>query len=816
MTSSPIAAQTRRGWVGQSLKRTEDPRLLTGTGHYIDDLEPVPGLVHAAIVRSPHAHARVISVESRAARALPGVLGILTGDDVRRLSRPFPLAVDAPVRYYAAAVDRVRFVGEPVAVVVADNRYLAEDAADLVAVEYESLPPVLEVEAALEPGAPVLHEEVGSNVGNHRAFRFGDPESAFAQADLIVGERFSFPRYSSLPIETYGVIAHYDQGSGLMTIWSNFHGPFVLHSVVAGGLGIPGNQLRFIVPADIGGSFGIKSGIYPYMVLMGLASRVVGRPVKWIEDRREHLLASCSGTDRVSHVRAAFRRDGELIGLDYRFLDNVGAYIRSPEPATMYRCFSNFTGAYRVRNVRLETQSVMTNKAPTGLNRGFGGPQLYFGLERVMDLAAERLELDPVEIRRRNLIHANQFPYRTPLGGVYDSGNYAAVLDRALALSHYQALRAEQARARADGRYFGIGVATVVDPSGTNMGYVTLAQTPAERARALPKSGSTEAATISMDPSGSITVRLTTTPEGQGHETVAAQIVADELGVPPERVRVLADMDTLTLPWTITTGSYSSRFGPLGASAVALAARKLRTKLARIAAHGLEAAPEDIDLIDGSFVVRGAPDRKMPLRHAAGAAHWNAAALPPDIDPGLQEVAFYATHVTGPPDESDQVNSSATYAFAADIASVEIDPATFDVRITHYTTVHDAGRILNPMLVEGQIYGATVHGVGGAFFEEFKYDADGQLLTGSLMDYLCPTATESPRLVIDHLETPSPVTLLGAKGVGEGNCMSTPPALANAVADALRPLGVHINSLPITPDALFAAVRSRQTPGGPA
>jgi 2-furoyl-CoA dehydrogenase large subunit len=808
MTADPATA-SRPTWVGRSHKRTEDPRLLTGRGHYIDDLEPIAGMVHAAIVRSPHAHARIRSIDVDAARAMPGVLAVLTGDDIRRLSRPFPLAVSEPVTYYAAAVDRARYVGEPVAVVVAEDRYLAEDAADLVTVDYDPLPCVLDPEQALRPEAPLLHEEVGSNAGNHRSFTYGDPETAFADADLVIEQHFSFPRYSSLPIETYGVIAHHDQGTGAMTIWSNFHGPFILHSVVAAALGLPGNQLRLVIPADIGGSFGIKSGIYPYMVLMGLASRVAGRPVKWIEDRREHLLASCSGTDRQSTFRAAFRQDGELVGLDYRFVDNVGAYIRSPEPATMYRCFGNFTGAYRVRNVRVETFSVMTNKAPTGLNRGFGGPQLYFGLEQVLDMAADRLGLDPVEIRRRNLVRADQFPYTTPLGGVYDSGDYHAVLDRAVALGKYHELRARQARARAEGRYFGIGVATIVDPSGTNMGYVTLAQTPEERAGALPKSGSTEATTISMDPSGAVTVRLTTTPEGQGHETVAAQIVADELGIPPERVRVVADMDTLAQPWTITTGSYSSRFGPLGASAVALGARRLRDKLARIAAFSLEADPEDLELVDGTFVVRGAPGRKLSVRHAAGVAHWNAASLPPDIDPGLQENAFFSLRATPPPNAQDQVNSSATYGFVADLVAVEVDPETLDIRIVEYTTVHDSGRILNPMLVEGQIYGATVHGIGGALYEEFKYDANGQLLTGSLMDYLCPTAVEAPRLVIDHIETPSPLSLLGAKGVGEGNSMSAPPAIANALADALRPRGIRVTSLPVTPDMLLAALQGR-------
>jgi 2-furoyl-CoA dehydrogenase large subunit len=793
------------------MRRTEDRRLLTGAGHFIDDLEPIGGIVEAAILRSPHPHARIISVDTSKAEQAPGVLGALTGQEVRRLARPFPLAVDAPVSYYPIAVDKARFVGEPIAVVVAENRYLAEDALDLIEVEYDPLPLVLDPEQAMRADAPVLHDDAGSNIGNHRSFEFGDPDGAFLSAHAVIEERLEFPRYSSLPVETYGVVAHHDRAYDSVTIWSNFHGPFVLHSVVAGALGLAQNKVRFVIPPDIGGSFGIKSGIYPYMVLMALASRVVGRPVRWAEDRREHLLASCSGTDRVSYVRAAFDGSGELLGLDYRFIDNVGAYIRSPEPATMYRCFGNFTGAYAVRNVRVETYSVMTNKAMTGLNRGFGGPQLYFGLERVMDLAAERLQIDPVEIRRRNLVQVDQFPYRTPLGGVYDSGNYQAVLGRAVELSGYRELRAKQAEARAAGRLFGIGTATIVDPSGTNMGYITLAQTPEERAGSLPKSGCAEATTLSMDPSGSLTLRLTTTPEGQGHETVAAQIVADELGVPPERVQVLAEMDTLTQPWTITTGSYSSRFGPLGASAVASAAVKLRTKLASLAAHVLEADRNDLDFRDGAFSVRGAPERSVSVRQAAGIAHWNAASLPPDIEAGLQETAFYSLPVAAAPDERDQVDSSACYGFVVDIVAVEIDPETFEVRIVKYATAHDAGRILNPLLAEGQIYGAALHGIGGALYEETRYGADGQLVTASLMDYLCPTAIESPQLAIDHIETPSPLTLLGAKGVGEGSSMSAPPALANAVADALRPLGVKIDWLPATPERLFQESRAARS-----
>lgn len=798
------------GLVGRSHGRVEDRRLLTGRGRFIDDIEPVGNVAHAAVVRSTQAHARIVSVDAGEARRAPGVVGVITGEDVRRLSRPFPLAVDVPVEYYPAAVDKVRYVGEPVAVVVAEDRYLAEDAAELVEVEYEELPAVVDVEEAMEEGAPLLHERVGSNVGNHRSFEFGDPERAFSEADLVVEESFRFPRYSSTPIETYGVIADYDPAEDAMTIWANFHGPFIMHRVVSAALGIPENRVRFVVPQDIGGSFGIKSAVYPYMALMGIASRALGRPVKWIEDRIEHLLGSSSGTGRVSRVRAAFREDGRLLGLDYRFVDDVGGYIRSPEPATMYRCFGNFTGPYRVEDVRAETISVMTNKTPTGLNRGFGGPQLYFALERTMDLAARRLGLDPAEIRRRNLIASDEFPYRTPFGGVYDSGNYQAVLERALEMSGYERLREEQKKAREQGRRIGVGLATIVDPSGTNMGYVTLAKTREERASSNDLSGCTEAATVSVDPSGGVTVSITTTPQGQGHETVATQIVCDELGVAPERVRVVAEMNTSTMPWTITTGSYSSRFAPLSASAIALAARRLREKLARIAAHLLDAAPEELEFEEGAFVVRGDPERKVSLRRAAGAAHWNSSALPEDVDPGLHETAFFSLSVTSPPGEDDRVDSSATYGFLADVAVVEVDRETCEVKVLDYFTVHDAGRLLNPMLAEGQIYGGAAHGLGGALYEEFLYDEEGQLKNASFMDYLCPTAAEVPGLNIDHIETPSPYSLLGAKGLGEGSTMSVPVAVANAISDALQPEEVEITGLPVTPERVFELLYGRK------
>jgi 2-furoyl-CoA dehydrogenase large subunit len=794
-------------WVGRPHPTIEGGRLVRGAGRFIAALNPLPGVAHAAVVRSPHAHALILTVDPGPALAMPGVLGVLTAEHVCAWARPFPLAVEVPVTYYPLAVGRVRYVGEPVAVVVAEDPYLAADAAGRVAVEYRPLEPVVDPEAAMGSGAPLLHPEAGTNIGNHRTFTFGDPEAEFARAELVVEEGFTFPRHTCLPLETYGVVAHYDAAARQVTIWANFHGPFVLHTLVAHALNLPLPAVRLVVPPDIGGSFGIKSGLYPYMVLMALASRLVGRPVKWVETRSEHLMASAAGAGRVTRVRAAFRADGVMTALHYRFIDDVGAYIRSPEPAALFRCFGNLVGPYRVQNLAVETYAVMTNKAPTALNRGFGGPQLYFALERVMDLAAERLGLDPVEIRRRNLIPAGAFPYRTPSGGVYDSGNYPAALEKLVAMADYPGLRAWQSAERRKGRLVGIGLATVVDPSGTNIGYITLAQTPGERARSLPKSGATELAAVGIDPYGGVTVRLTTAPQGQGHATVAAQVVADELGVPPESVRVVTEMDTGLLPWTVTTGTYSSRFAGLGASAVLLAARRLREKLARIAAHLLEAAPEDLELVDGAFAVRGVPERRLPLRRVAGAAHWNPAAIPPDLDPNLYAVAAFSVPATPPASERDEINSSATYGFVADLCVVEVDPETFEVRVLHYFSVHDAGRLLNPAIVEGQVHGAFAHGLGCALFEELRYDENGQLLTGTLLDYACIRADGMPPVQVQHLETPSPVTLLGAKGVGEAHVMSAPAALANAVADALKPLGIRVTTLPLTPGRLFQSIK---------
>jgi 2-furoyl-CoA dehydrogenase large subunit len=801
-------------WIGQPVKRVEDRRLVTGRGTFIDDLPTAANVHHAAIVRSPHAHARIHGYDMTAALRMEGVVALITGADVAKHTKPFPVGVSAPVHYYCAATDKARFVGEPVAVVVARTRALAEDAAHAVRVDYEPLPAVVDVERALEPGAPVLHEAVGSNLAGHRRLLYGDPDGAFADAEIVIRERFRFPKFSSTPIETYGVVARWDPVDAVYTVWANFMGPFIMHALTARALGVAENKLRFIVPPDIGGSFGIKSTLYPYITLIALAARLAGVPVKWIEGRREHLLASSSGTDRVADRELAARRDGTVLGMRYRWLDNVGGYIRSPEPGCSFRAVGNFVGPYRFQHLEVDTSVVMTNKGLTGPNRGYTCGHLYFETERMMDLLADRLGLDPVEVRRRNLISRDAFPYRTPTGGLYDSGDYPAVLDRAVALARYDELRREQATARAAGRCVGIGVALAVDPSVSNMGYVATALDPQFRAKPeyLPKSGTMEAATIRVDPLGRVTAVLGTTPQGQGHQTVVAQIVADELGLHPDDVTVVDEMDTFRTFWSISSGTYSSRFGSMGTSAVALAARKLKAKLVDYAAHVMEVPAERLHFDDGAVRLRDGRGPSYTVKDLAGRAHWNSASLPDGMEPGLQATAVFGFAGATPVDLEDRVNSSNTYGFIAEIMAVEVDPETAAIAILRYVSVHDAGTIINPMIAEGQIHGGALHGLGGALCEELRYDDAGQCVTATFMDYAVPTAADVPPIEIAHLCSPSPLTPLGSKGLGESSSMTVPAVIANAVSDALRPLGIGITELPMTRPRLWELMeRARQS-----
>ena len=781
--------------------RIEDAALVSGAGRFLDDLDPLPGTLVAAVVRSTQPHARLVSVDLSRARAHPGVAAVIGPDEVRAAVLPFPLSTGAAMPYLPSGVDTVRFVGEPVAVVVASDRYTAEDAAELVAVDYEPLGVVTGTRAALEPDAPLLHPDNGSNVATDRTFSFGPVEQAFDDAAHVVAGEYDFPRYSSVPMECYSVIAHWTAGSDGPSVeaWANFHGPFTMVPVMAGALGVPTSKVRLHVPADIGGSFGIKAGIYPYVVLMALASKHAGTPVRWTEDRVEHLLASSTGADRVMRCAAAVDPSGVVTALRMDLADNVGAYLRPPEPSTLYRCFGNITGPYRIGAVAIRARAVVTNQMPTGLNRGFGGQQLYFGLERLMDAVADATGLDVLDVRRRNLVDG--FPYETPTGGVYDSGDYAAAVELAVTNADLDDLRARQAAARDEGAYYGIGVALVTDPSGTNIGYVGLATPAEERRPGRDKSGSTEHVRMSVDLQGLVTVMLGSVPQGQGHATVARRVAADRLGLPVEQVRVVVDMDTATTPWTVTSGSYSSRFAPLVTSAVVEAADRIAATVRAAASTMLDADPADLELADGT--VRAPDGTSVQFRHAAGVVHWDPGALPDGTSARLYEQAAFTPREVRAATQDDRINSSLCYGFVAEIVAVRIDPDTLEITVDRVSSVHDAGTVLDQQLLDGQVYGALTQALGGAMYEEFGYAASGQPTSATFLDYLCPTSAEAGyELRTDHVVTPSPLTPLGAKGSGEGSSMSFPAAFANAVADALAPLGIGITRLPLHGEVL--------------
>ncbi|MGH6707862.1 MAG: xanthine dehydrogenase family protein molybdopterin-binding subunit, partial [Bradyrhizobium sp.] len=503
-------------WVGRSLERVEDNALLTGRGRYLDDLGVRSDTLHAAFLRSPHAHADIVSIDSSLAVNAPGVAAVLTGDDIKKLTTSLVVGVKAPVECWPMAVGRVRYVGEPVAIVVASDRYKAEDAIDLINIRYAVRPAVVDPFAAIAPYAPVLHEGFPFNVASDRRFRYGDPEAAFAMAPRRVSIGIRYPRNSCTPIETYGIVADYDAGEDAFDVLANFQGPFSIHAVLSRALKVPGNRLRLRTPPDSGGSFGIKQGIFPYIVLIAAAARVAGRPVKWIEDRLEHLSASVSATNRATTLSAAVDHDGKILALDWDQIEDCGAHLRAPEPATLYRMHGNLTGAYAIEHVAVRNRVIVTNKTPTGLNRGFGGPQVYFALERLVHRIAIELGLDPLDVIKRNLVPSGAFPYRTAPGALLDSGDYAAGIAIGAEQGGLKELKARRDAARAQGRIYGIGYAAVVEPCISNMVYITSVLTPAERRKAGPKNGAQATATVAIDPVGSISVHVASVPQGQG------------------------------------------------------------------------------------------------------------------------------------------------------------------------------------------------------------------------------------------------------------------------------------------------------------
>jgi len=824
--------------VGRPMQRLEDPAILMGRGRYGDDLAVKAGTLHAAILRSPRAHAELLVVDASAALAARGVRAVLTRDDLRPWSRPFIVGVKAPMEQWALAMDRVRYVGEPIAVVLAESRALAEDAIDLIKVEYRGLAPVTSIEGAIADDAEILHAAVASNVVSDRTFAYGDPAAYFDPFDKEdqgderetgpyrkISLQVHYPRNSCTPIECGVVIAEHLSGDEGYDVTSNFMGPFSLHAVMAMALNVSAHRLRHRSPRDSGGSFGVKQAIFPYVVLMCLASRKAGAPVKWVEDRLEHLSGATSATARRSDIDAVVAPDGEILALRYDQLEDCGAYLRAPEPATFYRMHGCLTGAYAIKHLAVRNRVVLTNKTPTGLVRGFGGPQVYFALERLMHKIAKTLALDPLTVYRRNFVPTDAFPYRAPAGALLDSGNYQAALAAAIKQGNYTELLKRRDAARRAGRLYGIGFAAIVEPSISNMGYITTVMSPEARRKAGPKNGAIASATVSVDLLGGVTVSVASTPAGQGHMTVCAQVVADVLGLEPKDIVVNVEFDTQKDAWSVASGNYSSRFAGAVAGTVHLAAMQVRAKLARIAAAHFGCDVEAICFekaqirVKDSLTVSGtapvqntaaSPDKTVAFaRFASNAPHWAPALLPAGETPGLRETVFWSPPNTDAPDETDRVNTSAAYGFAFDLCALEIDRATGRIQIDRYVTAHDAGTLLNPALADGQIRGAFAQGLGAALMEEFRYGNDGSFQTGTLADYLMPTTCEVPDPIIVHLETPSPFTPLGAKGLGEGNNMSTPVCIANALADALNIEDVR---LPLTPPKVMSLLGFRDPP----
>jgi carbon-monoxide dehydrogenase large subunit len=771
--------------IGQSFKRVEDPRLITGEGRYVDDVQ-LPRMCYAAILRSPYAHARIRHIDASKALQTPGVVTVITGKDILGKIGPLPCAAH-PVpemkmpTHYALAVNKVYFVGHPVAVVVAEDRYLARDALDLIEVDYEELPPVTDPQKALQPDAPIIHEDLGTNLAFEWKIEGGDVDAAFAQAEVIVRQEFVNQRLIPVPMEPRCVLAEWDAGNRLLTIWTSTQIPHLVRSLVAGMLNLPENHVRVIAP-DVGGGFGQKLQVYVEEALMGYLAMTLDRPVKWTETRRENFMASIHGRDQIGVMELALKRDGTILGLRYDVIADMGAYYQLLTPAIPTLTGLMLCGAYKIPAVRMTKKAVFTNKMCTDAYRGAGRPEATFLLERMMDLAAKELGMDPAEIRRKNFIPPDAFPYTTPHGITYDSGNYEAALNRALELVEYEKWRKEQQEARKQGRYIGIGISSYVEICGMGP------------SKAMP-AGGWESATVRVEPSGKVIVLTGAHPHGQGEETSFTQIVAEELGVAPEDVMVIHG-DTEKVQYGI--GIFGSRGLAVGGTAVYMAAQRVKEKARKIAAFLLNVSEAEVEARDGTFVNRNDPSKFVTWQQIAQAAY-DPKNYPPDMEPGLVATAFYEP-------------SNFTFPSGTHICVCEVDIETGEVKILRYVAVDDCGKVVNPLLVEGQIIGGIVQAFGQAMMEQCVYDENGQLLTGELLDYAIPKAHNAPKIVVDRVETPSPVNPLGAKGVGEAGTIGATPAFINAVCDALEPLGIRHIDMPLTPARVWHAIQKSRQP----
>jgi aerobic carbon-monoxide dehydrogenase large subunit len=782
--------------VGRELRRKEDPRLITGSSSYVDDIN-LTGQLWAAWVRSPEAHAKIVSIDTSAARARDGVVAVYTHEDLGVTSGlpmawvPPGIEVNTP-DHWVLAKDEVNHVGDPVALVIGQDRYGVIDAAEDVVVEYDPLPVVVDPEQALQDGSPLVHEHLGTNKVCDWSIGGGDLEAGFAEADVIVERRVVNHRMAGAAIEPRGVVAEYRGGK--LTVWSSTQVPHFLRLFLAIMLGIGEDRVRVIAP-EVGGGFGSKLQIYAEEIGCAAAARKLGRPVKWAETRSEGMMVTHHGRDQIDYIRVGAKRDGTLTAWHAKIIADLGAYQMLLTPAIPPSSGFIMCGVYKTPAVQTDITMVMTNKFGTDAIRGAGRPEATHMIEVTMDELARELDMDPLELRRKNFIEPFAAGHETPIGITYDSGNYDGALDKLLTHIDPAQVRREAEELRGKGIYRGIGFCTyteicgnapsrVIGPNGFGL-----------------QAGGWESASVRVHASGSVTVYTGTSPHGQGHETGFAQIVADRLGIDPSQVEIIHG-DTQTGPFGLDT--YGSRSLSVGGEAVARTAVKVATKAKAIVAHQLEADPADIELSDGKFSVRGSPDKGMNLAEVAGAAYVPEN-LPEGMEPGLDEQSFY-----------DPENF--VFPFGAHACVVDVDGQTGKVRVVRYVAVDDCGPAINPLLIDGQVHGGITHGVGQALYERIHYDADGQLITGSFVDYALPTAAELPSFETDRTETPSPVNSLGVKGVGEAGTIASSAAVTNAVNDALRPLGVDFINMPLTPMRVWEAIQQSQgasPEGGP-
>ena len=780
-------ASTLTGFIGRSVKPDKSSRFITGNGMYVSDIR-LPNMLHAALLRSMHAHARIRAVDVKEALRLDGVVGVWTGREIEGRISPFPESFEIhPARWLegvkpvlqgprptALAQEKVHYVGEPVAIIVAEDRPKAEDAIEAIVVEYEGLPVVVDPEESLQPRATLVHEGSNNNVVFSFRIEKGNVDGALGAAPYTLRERFRHHRYCAAPLEGRGVVAWVEPKTNVLTVWSSTQMPHLVRRQIAAQLSLPEETVRVIAP-DIGGGFGPKVFVYPEEILVPFLALQLGCPVKWIEDRTEHFISTAHGRDQLHDVECAFDEEGHILAFRDRFLLDNGAY--NPMGLTdAYNTAAHLQGPYKVPALSISGTCVSTNKVPNAPYRGAGRPEAVFVMERCIDSIAARLRLDPAEVRRRNFVQPDEMPYHAgilyrdgePIR--YDSGNYPETLTRALEAAGYDELRRRQQELRQRGRYLGVGIGCYVEGTGV---------------------GSFEGARVRIDASGQLIIATGATGHGQGHETVFAQIAADLWGVTPDKVS-LVEGDTASIPFGC--GTFGSRSTVNVGSAIYGASARLKEKVVRLAAHILEANPDDLKLGDGKVFIRGLPQRALSFSELARAAvpGW-ASKLPAGLEPGL-EATFYFV----PP--------TVTWANAAHVAVIEVEIDTGIIKLLDYVVSHDAGKLINPLLVDGQIHGGVAQGIGAALYEEIAYDQNGQLLSGSFVNYLLPGAMEVPNIKTVHLESPSPLNPLGVKGLGEGGAIAPPAAIANALADALLPFTVRVNEIPLSPNRVMELV----------